>query len=110
MTIPREDQKYVRAILKAFYGQDVSEGIQINDRTVDLIGQMLEKAYSCTELIELVPRPIAPIGARPGVKWALKQIRKTGKKLLSNPSAQVSLTCKKAIAFSFRGRLEMAGS
>ena len=110
MSIPREDQKYVRAILKVFYGQDVSEGIQINDRTVDLIGQMLEKAYSCTELIELVPRPISPIGARPGVKWALKQIRKTGKKLLSNPSAEVSLTCKKAKAFSFRGRLEMAGS
>lgn len=109
MSIPQDDQKYARVILKAFYGQGVSEGIQINDRTIDLIGQMLEKAYSCTELIELVPRPVSPIGARPGVRWALRQIRKTGRKLLSNPNAEVSLTCKKVIALSFRGRLEMTG-
>ena len=109
MSISQGDQHYARAILKAFYGQNISEGIQVNDRTVDLIGQMLEKAYSCTELIELVPRPISPVGARSRVKWALKQIRKTGQKILDNPSAEISLTCRKAIAFSFRGRLEMTG-
>ena len=107
MSINHDDKKHAKAILTAFYGRNIAESIRINEKTIDLIGQMLEKSNSCTEAIELVPRPISPTGARPGVQWALKQIRKTGTRLLNSPAQKVSLTCKKAVAASFRSRLEL---
>jgi len=108
MIISAEDKRYAKVILEAFYGSSIADRMVINAKILDLIGQMLEKAHSCTELIELVPRPVAPVGARPSIKWTLKLIRKTGKKLVTSPGAKISLTFKRAIAYSFRGRLERA--
>lgn len=108
MSISDKDKQYAKAILAAFYGQNIAENISINEKTVDLIGQMLEKTYTCTEAMELVPRPVSPVGAKPGVNWALKQIRKTGMRILNSSIQKISLTCKRAVAASFRGKIELS--
>ncbi len=51
--------------------------------------------------------PLA-IGPRPGIGWAIKQIRNIGKELILDPGKKVSFTCKKVVAWQFRRQIDLA--
>ena len=105
-----EDKAYVRAIIAAFYDDTLAKRIGVNEDVVFILAEMLDQAADCTEWLSYVPKPVSPIGVKPGLKWALKQIRKIGQQLIKQPSHKVAFACKKAVAYGYRQRLELASA
>ncbi len=56
MEVTENEARDARIILVAFFGQS-AENWSINDRVIELIGEMLTKNRKCAEVMGLVPRP-----------------------------------------------------
>ncbi|MDH2433361.1 hypothetical protein QCD60_12345 [Pokkaliibacter sp. MBI-7] len=108
--ISQEDEKHARAVLSAFYGDSFNSRGRVNERVIELLAEIIEEASQCTKQIDLVPKPVGPVGAKPGISWALKQVAKLGKQLVRTPSLKISLICKKHIALVYRTDMELAFS
>lgn len=107
--ITEDDKLYARQIIAAFFGESyASQFTNINEDVVEVIGEMLDASADCTEWMDYVPKPVPPIGPRPGIKWALRKLRKVGKALMSNPSGKHNFTCKTFSAMRFKQALQMA--
>lgn len=106
-TANQTDIDYTHAVLTAFFANEIIAKNNITDRVIDLTGQMIEDASDCTQLIEMVPRPVSPTGAKPAVSWALKYIRQLGKSTIRNPG-KISLICRRRVALGYKHRLLMS--
>lgn len=105
-----EDDAYVKAFIAAFYDESVAARISVNESVVILVAEMLDQASDCTEWLSYIPKPVARVGVKPGLKWALKQVRRIGQQLLNDSGNRIAFACKKAIATGYRQRLEMAAA
>lgn len=105
-----EDKAFVKAIIAAFYDDALANRIGVNEDVVLVLAEMLDQASDCTEWLSCVPKPVSPIGVKPGLKWALKQIRRIGQQLIRDPSSKVAFECKKAVSYGYRQRLELASA
>jgi len=56
MEVTESEARDARVILVAFFGQSAANW-SINDRVIELIGEMLTKNRKCAEAMDLVPRP-----------------------------------------------------
>ncbi len=99
MELTQEDREYTIAILNFFWPSQKLTSDQITERLVNFAADTLESASTCSDNMDLVPRPV---GIKPNPKWALKQIRKIGKRFIKN-DPKIYFICKKSVAYSKRG-------
>ena len=106
--IKDRDRTYVRKVIGAFINEGMAARISpINEDVVRVVGKMVAESRDCSEWMDYVPKPVAPVGARPGIKWSLKQIRKIGSELVKSDEKH-KFTCSSVSALKFRTRLEEA--
>ncbi len=67
MSLSHEDQEYVRAVGKWFYGNPPG---QVTEQLAAVVAEMMLKVVDGTKAMHLVPRPS---GGMPGVSWLLSQ-------------------------------------
>lgn len=104
MEMTQEDREYTATIINFFWPEQRVSPEGVTDSMVRLASDALSSANTCSDNMDLVPRPT---GVKPDLKWALKQIRKIAKRIHEN-NAGVYFVCKQAIAYSFQGRLQEA--
>ena len=60
----KEDHAYARRVISAFYGDAFSGNYtSVNQDVIDVLGQMISESSDCSEWLDYVPKPIAPVGA-----------------------------------------------
>lgn len=102
------DRVYARKVIAAFFGDAfASRFFVVNEGVFEVIGEMVAASKDCSEWMEYVPRPVGPVGARPGLKWSLKQVRRIGMALMQS-TKEHNFTCMNAMAIKFRTRLSEA--
>lgn len=103
-----DDHVYARRVIAAFFGDAFSASYTtVNHDVIEVLGHMIAESSDCSEWIELVPSPIAPVGARPGLKWSLRQVRKVGRGLMASAKKH-NFMCLTSVGRNFRTRLEEA--
>ena len=106
--ITMEDTQYIRAIVKAYYGEAVAGKIThgaISEETVAAVAKMLHETVDCSKWIDSVPNPsdlLMP--AKNLQKWALRVIRAAGKPFLME-NEKVSVMCKVFLAGKFKNEI-----
>ncbi len=85
-----EDHVYARRVIAAFFGDAFSASYTtVNHDVIEVLGHMIAESSDCSEWIELVPSPVAPVGARPGLEWSLRQVRKVGRGLMASAISEM---------------------
>jgi hypothetical protein len=70
------------------------------------VSNALQESGECSDMMDLVPRPTNPI-AKPGIGYAVKQIRRIAKELVVGNEKQY-ITCKNWVALRYKsGILEL---
>lgn len=72
MNLNKVEQENMRAFLSAVYGPQVKSW-PMNNNIFDLTYKLLQKSNKCSDLMDLVPRPMAP--GQSATKYISKQIR-----------------------------------
>lgn len=108
VNIKDSDRLYVRKVVGLFINDAAAARVNpINEDVVRVVGEMVAESLKCSQWLDLVPKPVAPVGPRPGIKWSIKQIRKLGIALVQSEKEH-ALPCSKVSALKFRTRLEQA--
>jgi hypothetical protein len=94
MDISQEDRDYTISIINYFWPSVKVTSGDVTQQLVIFSAEVLTSGHKCSRSMDLVPR--TP-GLKPGIKWALKQVRKVGKRLLQN-SEKVYMVCQKGVA------------
>lgn len=103
-----QDKIYARKVLAAFYDENFAARFDtINEEVIEILGEMISRSSDCSEWMDYVPKPVTPLGVKPGIKWSIRQVRKIGKALL-NTNKKHKFTCVTAVGWGFRGQLERA--
>lgn len=72
MELSETERERLRIFLIGVYGDQVKDWT-MNSGIFDLTFRLLEKSARCSELVDLVPRPMTP--GQPPIKYISKQIR-----------------------------------
>lgn len=103
-----EDHAFARRVIAAFFGDAFSaKYTTVNHDVIVVLGQMIAESQDCSKWIEYVPGPVGPAGARPGINWSIRQVRKIGKALMTSTEKH-SFVCLAAVGRNFRTKLEEA--
>lgn len=98
--ISMDDVKYAKAILTTAYGAQFANQVQISEHTITTLAEILTESGKCSDNMDLVPNPHGSL-ARPGLKYALKVIRKVGLEILVDPARKSYYICD---LMAFRSR------
>jgi len=69
--ISKEEADEMRYVLGTLFGGQTANW-KINAEVYELFGQLAEKSGTCTDAVDLLPRPYS---GPPTLKWAMKQVR-----------------------------------
>lgn len=106
--INEKDRLYVKKVVSLFINKSVAHNIDpINEDVIRIIGEMVAASLDCSTWFDRIPRPVAPVGARPGIRWSLKQVRRIGKEVVTS-DREHKVPCSGVSALKFRTRLEQA--
>ncbi len=72
MSLSREEKQNLKLFLVNVYGQQANSW-DITDEVFNLTYKMLSESGKCSDVMDLVPRPIS-VGQNPA-KWLTKQVR-----------------------------------
>lgn len=100
MALSHEEQEYVRAVGKWFYGHAPTE---VNDRLAEVVAEMLQKVVEGSKAMHLVPRPS---GGMPGVTWLVSQAVQAWWR--THHEERVYDSVKQAVALGYRSTYAMA--
>lgn len=100
MALSHEEQEYVRAVGKWFYG---SPPAQVTDQLAQVVSEMMLKVVEGSKAMHLVPRPS---GGVPGVGWLLSQAVQAWWR--SAHEDRVYYAVKAAVAAGYRSTYAMA--
>lgn len=103
--IAESEARDIRQIIDFFFGYSVASRITINDKVVSLVWDMLQEAQNCSKTMDLVPRPPKKV---PDIHYIINELVKIALRVRNND--QIYLSCKNAVAYSYRSALEMASS
>lgn len=110
-TITMEDVTYIKAILKAYYGDAVSNQItfsSVSEETVRSVAIMLHETVDCSKWIDAVPNPSDLLMPSKNLqKWALRVIRAAGKPFVLE-NEKVNIMCKVFLANKFKSEIIMS--
>lgn len=85
-------------ILGHFYGAQ-TQNWPISIKTLEVLGQLIEKTKACDGIMDLIPRPY---GGGSAIRWGSKQVRNTVLRQLKANSGKHYITCMRASAASMR--------
>lgn len=100
MALSHEEQEYVRAVGKWFYG---TAPVDVNESLAKVVAEMLLKVVEGTKAMHLVPRPS---GGMPGVSWLVSQAVMAWWR--SHHEEQVYFAVKQSVALGYRSTYAMA--
>ncbi len=86
--------------MKAFFGVHVADRVNIDDRVVKLIGEMLASNDECSRLMDMVPRPA---GVKPGLAYVIGQLANIARRVTSGDGDY--MICRYEIARQYKTRL-----
>lgn len=72
MSLSKEEKQNLKSFLVNVYGQQANSWV-INDEMFNLTYKMLSESGKCSDVMDLVPRPLA-VGQNPA-NWLTKQVR-----------------------------------
>ncbi|MVF14965.1 hypothetical protein FT643_22835 [Ketobacter sp. MCCC 1A13808] len=109
--ITMEDVTYIKAIVKAYYGEAVASRFTygaVSDETVNAVAKMLHETVDCSKWIDSVPNPSDLLMPTKNLqKWALRVIRAAGKPFLMD-NEKVNIMCKVFLANKFKSDIVMS--
>ena len=99
------DKANLREFLRSFYGPAVDHW-QMNDGVFDVLVRMLQASGRCSDLVDLVPRPMKP--GQTAAKWLSREIRS---QLLRNihKRREYYRVCLERAVINLRTDFELAG-
>ena len=90
-----------RVILAGFFGRNIGDKISINNRVIEVLGEMLTSTEQCSRLMDLIPR-----SGYIDSGYIKRQLRNIARRVQRNDGNY--LICKKFIAAHWRREIEMA--
>jgi len=106
MALDTTDKQQLKTFLASVYGQHV-KGWAVNDKTFDLTYKLLNESRKCSDLMDLVPRPI-PYGQSP-IKWLSKEARKAILRKVNDSPKHYS-ACVKTSALKMKTQFIMSAN
>lgn len=103
MSLTIQEKKNVKEFLVSVYGPKVQTW-EITSGIFDLTYDMLKKSKKCSDLMDLVPRPM-PYG-QSATRWLAKEVRKALIRQLKERKEHYT-TCVKAVAYHMTTKFEM---
>lgn len=97
------EREYVAAVINYFWGPDITSPHTVNERAATIAYKILDEAKICSDSMDLVPRPMSV----PGSKYAIKQLVKIGKRILSGDES-IYKACKYKVGVNFKSEIKMA--
>ena len=99
------EQRSLKRALRPLFGPQV-DNWQMNEKVLELYGELLSKSRTCSEAMDLVPRPYTGFGAKAYIRRELKRIARaaTGEK------KGMYISCLKGAAYGMKNRFHMAAS
>ena len=105
-SLTTQEKDDMRQVLSKLYGAQTQEW-QINIKTFELLGVLIEKTKSCSHIMDLVPRPF---GGGSIVNWGKRQVRDVILRQLKNRKEDDSyIICLKVSAASMKIKFIHAG-
>ena len=102
--ISKEEADEMRYVLATRYGGQTATW-KINAEVYELFGQLVEKSGTCTDAVDLLPRPYS---GPPTLKWAMKQVRQGLIRYFKSQRGQHYLMCMRAAAMGFKTDIQLA--
>lgn len=100
MALSNEEQEYVRAVGKWFYGSPPS---QVTDQLATVVAEMMLKVVEGSRAMHLVPRPS---GGVPGPAWLVSQAVQAWWRTAHED--RVYFAVKQAVALGYKSTYAMA--
>lgn len=106
--ISAEDVQAIRAIIKAFYGEEIASRFtasSVSEETVHQVAILLSETVDCSQWMDAVPSPkdlLMP--AKSMQKWALRLVRNAAKPFI-NGTVGVTVTCRQFRAAQFKNEI-----
>lgn len=101
-----QQKKYIADVVNGIWGVGTIRESQVNNQVVVVVYRALSAATSCSDSMDLVPRPSGTIV---DVKWATKQLVKVAKRLMHrHDGREIYNICRSQVAFTYRTALEGA--
>lgn len=95
----------IKDILGSFYGAQ-TQSWRISIKTLDVLGQLIEKTKACDGVMDLIPRPF---GGGSAIRWGSKQVRRAVLRQLKTDKGKHYIACMRASAASMRTDFYMSG-
>lgn len=99
------DRNRTAELINFIWGPGTISPNQVNSHVVLLVYKALHETKTCSDAMDWVPRP--PTGPT-NLSWAVKQLRKAAKRMLSRKDREVYNICKVGVASIYREPLVMA--
>ena len=103
MDLTIEERKQLKGFLANLYGPQVQTW-EMNNGVFDLTYKMLSKSERCSDLMDLVPRPM-PYG-QSAARWLAKEVRKAILRKLKERKEHYTV-CVKTLSLSMKTQFYM---
>src|SRR5690606_25916842 len=98
-----EDSNDFQRVVAFFWGEHNAQIIPKNEHSVTAVIEVLDATGACSDMMDMVPRPHTSL-AKPAYSYALKQIKRIAKDLISGNSSTY-ISCKNTVALAYRTRI-----
>jgi hypothetical protein len=99
-----QDKKYVADVINYFWGPNLVTSAQINQHIATVTYEALTQANTCSNAMDLVPRPTY---SKPNITYIIKQLSGIGKRIVSGDS-DIYNVCKITVSASYRNKIRLA--
>ncbi len=100
------DDKDVKKILEVFFSKGTASQIEINDKVIELVWEMLASSKECTKAIHFVPRPQ---GLAASAMYVAKELAKIAYRVSADKDDSVYQVCKVFSARGYATKIKLAG-
>ncbi|MCG7545343.1 MULTISPECIES: hypothetical protein [Pseudoalteromonas] len=94
----------VKRIIEGFFGKPYAMRVNVNDKVIELVWEMVSKSEECSDAMDLVPRPHGIVA---GPKYVAQQLRGIARRLLKG-DVRIYHICKRAASLQYRTRIDLA--
>lgn len=106
MDLSQTEKIQLKAFLVSVYGPSANVW-PMNDEVFNLTFKMLHESQKCSDIMDIVPRPIA--FGQPAIKWLQAQLRATLLRKLKDQSKHYA-ACVSTSAWKMKTDFEMAAN
>ncbi|MCU7853837.1 MAG: hypothetical protein KZQ80_16680 [Candidatus Thiodiazotropha sp. (ex Monitilora ramsayi)] len=100
----KEDKKYIAEVINYFWGPNLITPDRVTEHVATVAYEALSSANSCSDAMDMVPRPTY---VRPSMKYIIKQLTGIGKRVATGGSG-IYYICKVVISASYEFKIKLA--